>query len=215
MMVTIDRFGKRFAAAPPEAKAVWLPPKSRPLKGLLNALYCLPAPSLGLAFWSAEGLNPRRFYRRARWYTLLVALVLVTSACVTREMTSLVFRAQLYGLVERYDDAITGLTTVLELDPQNPELYLLRGQMYLALYEWDKALADYNAAIELAPDDADAYYYRGVLYASILQTGLATRDDALTDFRRYLDLAPDGDHAANAAQAITDLEAARDALSDS
>ncbi|MBI5670397.1 MAG: tetratricopeptide repeat protein [Chloroflexi bacterium] len=133
---------------------------------------------------------------------------------VTEKVNAFAHRAQLYALVERYDDAITDLTAALELDPENPELYTLRGQMYLALYEWDKALADYNTSLELAPDYADAYYYRGVLYASILQTGLTTRDDALADFRRYLDLAPDGDHAKEAAQAIADLEAAQDALGD-
>lgn len=129
------------------------------------------------------------------------------------------FRAQLNALVDRYNDAITDLTTAIKLNSENPAyeiyyLYTLRGQMYLALYEWDKALADYNTALNLAPDYADAYYYRGVLYASILQTGLATRDDALADFRQYLELAPDGDHAADAAQAITNLEAAKEALND-
>ncbi|NWG15671.1 MAG: tetratricopeptide repeat protein [Chloroflexi bacterium] len=127
-------------------------------------------------------------------------------------VTARIKRAEFYALIERYADAITDLTAAIELEPEDPKLYTMRGQMYLALYEWDAALADYNAALELAPDYTDTYFYRGVLYASILQTGLDTRDDALADFRRYLDLAPDGDRAADAAQHIADLEAAQDAL---
>lgn len=128
------------------------------------------------------------------------------------EVSRLIDLAQEHALTSRYDDAITDLTAALEIAPQNPELHIMRGQMYLALYEWDAALADYNAALELAPDYADAYYYRGVLYASILQTGLDTRDNALADFHRYLELAPAGDHAAAAVQYVTDLENAQDAL---
>ncbi|GIL14416.1 MAG: hypothetical protein BroJett038_31360 [Chloroflexota bacterium] len=153
---------------------------------------------------------------------LIMAIVLLVPAAAGyfmiraklsgNEVSRLTDLAQEHALASRYDDAIADLTAALEITPQNPELHLLRGQMYLALYEWDKALTDYNAALELAPDYADAYYYRGVLYASILQTGLDTRDDALADFRRYLELAPTGDHAADAAQYVADLEAAQDAL---
>ncbi len=190
-------------------------PRTKPVEAGSLRRFSAVVHFIGYGFTAARRLNVWRFFRRVRGCTLLFALLMVTNACGTREMPSLVFRAQLYALAERYDDAITDLTAALEFDSQSPELYILRGQMYLALFEWDKALADYNAALELAPDYADAYYYRGLLYASILQTGLATRDNALADFRRYLDLAPDGDHAANAAQAIADLEAAREALSDS
>jgi tetratricopeptide (TPR) repeat protein len=142
----------------------------------------------------------------------LIAKLTEQANCSCDQELIFAVRAQLYALTERYDDAIHDLTAALDYNPDSPALYSLRGQMYLALYEWDKALADYNAALELAPDYSDAYYYRGVLYTSILQTGLATRDQALADFRRYLELAPDSDHAAEAAQAIADLEAAQDAL---
>jgi tetratricopeptide (TPR) repeat protein len=84
--------------------------------------------------------------------------------------------------------------------------------MYLALYEWDSALTDYNTAIELDPAYADAYYERGVLYYSILQTGVELRTDALADFWHYLDLAPDGDKAADAARYVEQIETELEAL---
>jgi tetratricopeptide (TPR) repeat protein len=121
-------------------------------------------------------------------------------------------RAQIYGLAERYDDAINDLNAAIDISPDDPELYTLRGQMYLALYEWDSALADFNHAIELNPAYADAYYQRGILYYSILQTGVELRPDALADFQHYLALAPEGEHAEDAARYVEQITAALAAL---
>ncbi len=121
-------------------------------------------------------------------------------------------RAQLYNLAFRYDDAITDLTSAIQLAPTDPALYVLRGQTYLLLYQWDNVAADYNKAIELDPKYADAYFYRGVLYYSILQTGHSMYTDALTDFQHYLELAPDGEHAAEATRYATDIQTQINAL---
>ena len=121
-------------------------------------------------------------------------------------------RAQLYALTARYDDAIADLNAAIKLDPDNPELYTLRGQMYLYLYEWDSVLDDYNHAIELDPTYADAYYFRGILYNSILQTGQELRPESLADFQHYLELAPNGDHAVDAARYVEQIQSELDAL---
>jgi tetratricopeptide (TPR) repeat protein len=121
----------------------------------------------------------------------------------------LIFRAQLYALAFRFDEAIADMDTAIELEPDNPELYVQRGQIILLLYEWDRVLADYNRAIELDPDYADAYYYRGVLFYT-----QAHRAEALPDFQRYLELAPDGDHSADAAQYVTDIQRELDSLTE-
>ncbi|MEO8611327.1 MAG: tetratricopeptide repeat protein [Chloroflexota bacterium] len=126
---------------------------------------------------------------------------------------ALIQRAQLYALAEHYDDAIADLTAAIELPTDDtPDLFILRGKMYLAQYEWDSALADYNHAIELDPTDADAYYERGVLYYSILQTGVELRADAYDDFHRYIELAPNGDHAADALRYAAQIEKELEAL---
>lgn len=123
-------------------------------------------------------------------------------------------RAELHSLTSNYDAAIIDLSAAIELDPQNPELYTLRGQIYRNIYEWDKSLEDFNRAVELAPDYADAYFQRGVLYYSILQTGQELREEALTDFRHYLELAPDGEHAGQAREYAAKIEAELAALNE-
>ncbi len=121
-------------------------------------------------------------------------------------------RAQLYNLAFRYDDAIIDLNTALELSPADPTLYTLRGQTYLLLYEWDAVLANYNKALELDPTYADAFYFRGILYYSILQTGQEMYTAALADFQRYLELAPDGAYAGEAARYADDIQTQINAL---
>ena len=121
-------------------------------------------------------------------------------------------RAQLYNLIFRYDDAITDLTAAIRILPTDPALYTLRGQTYLLLYEWDNVLADYNKALELDPTYSDAYFYRGVLKYSVLQTGQSLYADALADFQQYLELAPNGNHAADATRYANDIQTQLNAL---
>lgn len=118
----------------------------------------------------------------------------------------------LFTIAESYDIGITYATQWLGV--YDLEVFLIRGQMYRAIYEWDSALNDFNAALELDPAYAETYYQRGLLYASILQTGAEFYDEALADFQHYLELAPDGEHAAEAAQYIADLESQQQSLND-
>lgn len=130
---------------------------------------------------------------------------------VEDHVAALVARSQLYALAFRFEEAITDMDAAIELDPENPALYIERGQRILLLYEWDRVLADYNHALELDPNYADAYYYRGVLYASAPE-GLDARAEAAADFRRYLELAPSGIHAEDAARYLEQIEAQLEAI---
>jgi tetratricopeptide (TPR) repeat protein len=123
------------------------------------------------------------------------------------EIEALVRRAQLYILAFRYDDAIADMDAAINLDPDNPELYVLRANITLLIYEWDRVLADYNTAIELAPDYADAYFYRGVFYYTRTEYDLA-----LADLNHYLELTPDGIHAADTTTYIEEIERTQAAL---
>ena len=123
-----------------------------------------------------------------------------------------VMRAQQAMLDSRFDDAYVDLSAAIERDPDNPALYVLRGQVQLARYEWDASEMDYNTALGIDGRYADAYFYRGVLRYSILQTGLTLREDALGDFMRYLELAPNGTHAADAARYTESIRMELEAL---
>lgn len=133
--------------------------------------------------------------------------------------TVLLSRARLLALAFDYDAAIVTLDHAIHramnsgpIDRQQlARLFVARGQLYLLLYEWDRVLHDYNAALRLMPGYADAHYQRGLLYLSILQTGQQLRQAALNDFTRYLELAPDGDHAAAARRYIESIRAELDA----
>jgi tetratricopeptide (TPR) repeat protein len=116
-------------------------------------------------------------------------------------------RSQLYALAFRYDEAIADVNAAIELEPDNPELYVERGQRILLTYEWDDVLADYNHALELDPNYAPTYFHRGVLFYT-----QGPRENALPDFQRYLELAPDGEFAEQAAQYIEEIEAELEAL---
>jgi tetratricopeptide (TPR) repeat protein len=87
-------------------------------------------------------------------------------------------------------------------------LYTLRGQMVILLYEWDRVLENYDTALTLDADYAPAYFYRGVLYYSVL-----ARERALADFETYLEMASDGDNAADAARYVESIRLELDALS--
>ncbi|MCB9453778.1 MAG: tetratricopeptide repeat protein [Anaerolineaceae bacterium] len=157
-----------------------------------------------------------------KWVLLIGLVVLVmggffivqTRQFHDSEIAALISQSQEHALAARYDDAVADLTAAIEIEPENPELYVLRGQMYLYLYEWDEVLADYNAAIELDPDYPDAYFYRGILYYSILQTGQELRPEAWADFQHYLELAPAGTHADEAARYAATVQAELAALND-
>ncbi len=120
-------------------------------------------------------------------------------------------RSQLYALAFRYDEAIADMDAAIALESDDPALYVERGQRIILLYEWDRALADYNRALELDPLYADAYYYRGILYASVPE-GIDARRNALADFERYLDFAPNGPRAADAARYRAEIQAQLSAL---
>jgi tetratricopeptide (TPR) repeat protein len=122
----------------------------------------------------------------------------------------LIARARFHALNFDYDAAMTDIDNVIDRDPENAELYLIRGQIRMLLYEWDAVMHDYNTALELDANYADAYYARGVLFYTVAGVGdsdvNALKKKAIDDFERYLTLAPDGLHAAEATQYIEQIQ---------
>ncbi len=123
-------------------------------------------------------------------------------------------RSQIYRFLNQPTEAIEDLTNAIKFYRWDPEPFILRGQLYRNIYEWDNSLADFNTAIELAPGYADSYYERGLLYYSVLQTGQELRQEALADFQRYLELAPEGKYATEAREYVESIELELAALND-
>jgi len=90
-----------------------------------------------------------------------------------------------------YNNQNTGLaiihwSTVLKIDPKDPNSYYSRAIAKNELYTWKAALKDYDKAIELAPKFFDALVNRG-----------ATRDEsgdykgAIDDYNKAIEIKPD------------------------
>ena len=67
--------------------------------------------------------------------------------------------------------------------------------------DFDSAIAKLDAAIEAAPDWAEAYYFRG-----LANMAAGKNDAAAEDFRRLLELEPEGERAGEAKQFAEYLE---------
>ena len=83
------------------------------------------------------------------------------------------------------DKELVDANRVVELDPNNAEVYLTRGRVYLQLGKYAEAISDYSRAIELNPNDAGAYRVRGNLYDLLGQC-----DAAISDLSRVIELDP-------------------------
>jgi tetratricopeptide (TPR) repeat protein len=136
---------------------------------------------------------------------LLLILPLVMALLVVRRpsVDDLVLQSQALAAAGEVDASIAALDAAIQAQPEDARLYVERGQRILLLFEWDRARADFDRAVALDPAYPDAYYYRGVLFASVPDA--SARPDAIADFQRYLDLAPEGEHADEAARFITQL----------
>jgi len=62
---------------------------------------------------------------------------------------------------ERQGKIITDITSKLERNPYDAELYVVRGKAYSCIRQYEKALSDFNRAIEIDPENAAAYRGRG------------------------------------------------------
>ena len=83
----------------------------------------------------------------------------------------------------------------------DPEILLREGVDLYNKNDLEGALAKFDALVEAAPDSADAYYYRGL---ANMATG--QNEAAAADFRRLLELQPEGEKAEEAKQFAEYLE---------
>ncbi|MDE2691243.1 MAG: tetratricopeptide repeat protein [Acidobacteriota bacterium] len=147
----------------------------------------------------------------------------------------LVIIAQTQARLERDDEAIANLEKALALAPENvdalrlmsrrltvlgrseeaqqylerlpedlradPEILLREGVDLYNQNDFEGAVEKLTAAIEREPEWADAYYYRGLARMAASQN-----EAAAADFRKLLELVPDGERAEEAKQFAEYLE---------
>jgi len=79
----------------------------------------------------------------------------------------------------RFNDAISQYTKILELNPDNiikSIIYKHRGMAYFACSQYEEAINDFTLSLELDPESYKAAYYRGVVY-SVQKQYLKAIDD--------------------------------------
>ena len=86
------------------------------------------------------------------------------------------------GLVDRSSQL---LTKAINLNPENPELYLDRATVRIDQLKYTQALNDLNQAITLDPNFGDAYLYRAYVKRDIKDIA-----GAVTDIKHVLELLP-------------------------
>ncbi len=94
----------------------------------------------------------------------------------------------------QFDEAIKLYNEVLKLKPEDPKTYQLLGLVYNQKKEYQLALDSYNKALNMNPPKdlmVEALVNRGSLYTDIL----GKYDEALADFKKVLELAPENTDA--------------------
>jgi cytochrome c-type biogenesis protein CcmH/NrfG len=100
--------------------------------------------------------------------------------------------------------AIDAYARALELSPNNPDVLTDQGVMYRELGQFDKAVANFKKASQIDPRHAQSSYNLGVVYAYDLKD----REKAIAAWRHVVEIDPRSQQAAQAQQAIADLQAA-------
>lgn len=99
-------------------------------------------------------------------------------------------RASMKFLKQDFQGAIKDFDKAVEINPNNPDLYLNRGYLKHILRDYNSAMEDYNKAISLNKSFAFAYNNRGVLKVALNDTKGALEDyaKALEINKKYSDV---------------------------
>lgn len=95
--------------------------------------------------------------------------------------------ARYYMQQQQYAEALREFDTVAQLDPTDAESRAYGGWITYLAGLTDRALARLEGAMALDPGYPDAYFFRGM----VLYRGKNNPTAAITDFEKYLRLAPD------------------------
>lgn len=74
------------------------------------------------------------------------------------------------------DLALKNYTKAIELNPNNPNVFIYRGYLFYKNNEFEKAIKDFNTVIDLDSKNPYAYYNRGMSYSKLEQKNKACLD---------------------------------------
>ena len=98
--------------------------------------------------------------------------------------------ARVYIEQKNYDEARANLDEALELNAENPQIFLYRGVLHVHQENYTAASKDLEKAIEMDPKEPSAHYYAGIAYSKI-----GRPDRMIDEFQMFLKLAPDAPEA--------------------
>lgn len=94
--------------------------------------------------------------------------------------------AEALAQLEKFDDALKHVETVIKLNPKSPAGYALRARVYVLQDKLKEAIADLDAALKIDPENVGALLLRGQANAE-----LKNYDQAKADVEKALQIRPD------------------------
>ena len=98
-------------------------------------------------------------------------------------------RAQAYEQIGQYDAAIQDYNKIIELKPDNADVYFNRGRVKARIGQFNAAIKDFNKAIELKPDFANAYPKQELM--KIVKHLRRQYGAAIQDYNKIIERHPD------------------------
>ena len=94
---------------------------------------------------------------------------------------ALLIRAGIYLQRDDMDNAISDISTTIQLEPDNYDALKMRGDLYYLLEQYREAIRDYTRLIELKPTDSVGYSLRGKAYRKAGDQASADADVAIAE----------------------------------
>lgn len=106
---------------------------------------------------------------------------------------------------QRFGDAVDAYEKALALDPKNVPVLVDLGTCYRGIGRSDKAVEHYRKALRVDPSFPNGHRNLGV----VLGFDMNKRAEAIQEFKRYLELVPNGPDADSARKAIQELNSGK------
>jgi len=106
---------------------------------------------------------------------------------------------------QRYAEAIIAYQRSLEINPKDVNVRVDMGTCYRGVKQPEKAIEEYRKGMKIDPRHAMAHMNAGV----VLGFDLGRKAEAIKEFEKYLELAPNSPNSADIRQEIQKLKAAK------